>query len=728
MGQLTPLDDEDLALCRETFLPESQDLLERILTAFLNLEEAGGEAPAAVSEALGALHTLKGASAVARFPGVRHMAHALEEALQASEVTAELRGFLFVGLDFMTNTILSAYGLGRAPEGTLVDVFAECPVELPSQLLVAARDLALAGDGEGGDGRVGDGTAAQGGASTPTQAPTPAPSASPTPEPHEEPSERSEPPAEAERRDGYSRVRHGVVDDLLQELGELLISLGSLEEVQSLLASREDTRALGARLGRDLGWIRRQFSSCHESARRLRMVGVGTLLPALRRAAQDVASREAKRVAVAIEGEEPDLDRKLVETLRGLLLHLVRNAAGHGIESPEVRREAGKPEAGQVTVRFRVVAASVHVDVWDDGAGVEVQSLVARAIQAGVRSAADVELLDEAERLALVFEEGLSTQESVSEISGRGVGLAEVRQRVLQLGGQLDVSSEPGQGTRFSMRIPLATTTLSVLLVRARRQTLLVPMGAVAQVLTHRDAEETSLVDAPCLEWGDQRVGCRDLGAMLELPGPPTETPAYVVLGSGGARLALRVDEVLEQRELVFRPLGRRFARFDLYAGATILSSGQVGLILNPAALLDRMGVARKLGGASLGAPSESSERTILVVDDSVTMLTMLSSLLEAAGYRIVQARDGVEALEKAQGFALDLVLTDVDMPRMDGFSLTRALKSQTRTARTPVIVLTSNDDQRSRTLGMEAGADAYLVKGCIDRPTLEQTVDRYLH
>lgn len=763
--------DEDLLEVRAAFLPESQTLLEGLLAAFLTLDERGGDDPEALADARRQLHTLKGASAAAQLPGVKLAVHSLEEACAAGVEEMAVRRYLFDGLDFVTNRIHHAYGLAGAERSPLGSLFEGAPFPIPDKILVAADLLnAEEAEEEGAEAAAEAGPAIQAAEATgpepepePEPGPEPEPELEPMPEPGPEAGPEPEPEPDPEpgrasqpasdsgaeeeeqggaqgatsqpaggaassRETGYFRVRSQDIDRLLEEMGELLISLGRIEGLQEQLAASEGTRGLGNLLGRELEWIRRQVSSTQEQARGLRMETAASLLNPLRLAASDVGHATGKQARVRLEGGDVRLDRQLMKELRGVLVHLIRNAVDHGIEAPAERRRAGKPEVGRVEVRLSLAAGLVRVVVEDDGAGLDLTRLRARAEDLGLDPGeggwSDARLRE------LLFEDGFSSRQEVTEYSGRGVGLSAVRDRARALGGQAWVEGSE-VGTRFVLEIPLATTTLAGLLVRLGRQHFALPLASVSRVLAPSEAVAARVMDAPCVEFAGQRVGARDLGELLglDLQGRGEGARAHVVVGVGAERLALAVDEVVEEKQLVFRPMGKRFARFRTITGATILGDGEVALILSPGALLSLVGDGLRgvAGVYRRGEPRDAQATSVLVVDDSMTMLSLNSSVLEAAGYHVVQARDGVEALERLRVEPVSLVLTDVDMPRMDGLSLTRAVKADPATASLPVVVLTSKDDEASKLEGMDAGADAYLVKGLADRETLQRTVARFV-
>jgi two-component system, chemotaxis family, sensor kinase CheA len=429
------------------------------------------------------------------------------------------------------------------------------------------------------------------------------------------------------------------------------------------------------------------------------------------RAIRDVARAAGKEVELEISGVETQLDRVLLDGMSDSIGHLLRNAVAHGIESPDERQRAGKPRCGRVTLHAEPRGSRVAIEIADDGRGVP-QAAVAQAEQRGSL----VEVLATA---------GYSTAERVSEIAGRGVGLDAVMAQVEAVGGSLEIRTEPGQGTAVTIEIPVTLALLHVLIVERGDQRFGIPLSNVVEAIT---LERTlTLGGRRSVEVRGGRVPLADLAGAIGAvaPGLPASGRALVV-AAGGGRAAVACDRVLGEEAVVVRPLGFAFAHVTGYLGATVLGDGGIVLILDPALLVRR---APGASGAETAAgrrhaPEEAPK--VLVVDDQFTVRELQRSILGAAGYRVQTASDGREALSTlaAQG-DYDLVVTDLQMPGMDGLALLGAIRADSEQSQLPVVIVTSRGTDEDRRRGLEAGADAYIVKDEFDQRALLLTVEQ---
>jgi len=457
-------------------------------------------------------------------------------------------------------------------------------------------------------------------------------------------------------------------------------------------------------------------------------VGVG-------RAARDAARAAGKDVALTVEGGDVELDRSVLEWLKAPLVHLVTNAVGHGVEAPAARAEAGKPPAGRVKVTAALRGDQVEVVVDDDGGGLDAEALRAAARSRGYDERADPRALAD-----LIFQPGFSTAAAVTHVSGRGVGLDVVKSRVEGLLGTIGVETEPGRGTRFTLTVPLTLTALRALLVRAGGETFALGTAAVRRLTRVGPADLHPVGGRPTLVQGGRPIPLVTLAEALGLPATPATAPARpgdpppakrpaVVVAAGDRLVAFLVDELVAEQEIIIKTLGPRVRRVRNLSGATILPSGRVALVLNAVSLV-RDAMAR---GPAAAVPDPAAARTpparrrLLVVDDSLTTRTLEQSILEAAGYEVATAVDGEDGWRVLNQRGADLLVTDVDMPRMDGFALCEAVRASPRFARLPVVLFSSRGDDGDKARGNEVGADAYIVKGTFDQKELLATVAQLL-
>jgi two-component system chemotaxis sensor kinase CheA len=406
------------------------------------------------------------------------------------------------------------------------------------------------------------------------------------------------------------------------------------------------------------------------------------------------------------------------------LLHLVRNAVDHGVETPEERLAAGKPPQARILLHAIQLGSEVVIAVTDDGHGIDVDRVRSQAERQGVETAG----LNDEEALQLVFRSGLSTARFVSDVSGRGVGLDVVEASVGAVRGRIDVRSVPGKGTEFRLIVPISLAVLPCLVVAAAGQHFALPLHSV--ILAQADpggdtvhAEERSAV------WvGEMPVVVSSLAGVLGMPSTAPIGPV-VVLESGAHRYGFQVDALVGQRDVVVKDLGQLLGRLGVVRGAGVDPDGSVLIVLDAAGLMERAwqnGPAAALppGGA---LPEPPPGGGILVVDDALTVRELQRGILERAGYRVRLASDGTEALAALIDEPADLVLTDVEMPRMDGFGLTEAIRSHPALANTAVLILSSRSSDEDRLRGMESGADGYIVKSAFEERGLLTAVERLL-
>ena len=461
-----------------------------------------------------------------------------------------------------------------------------------------------------------------------------------------------------------------------------------------------------------------------EEVRRARMQPFAEGCQGLERAARDVAAAEGKMVELVIDGGDVEIDRSVLEGLKDPLSHLVCNAVDHGAERPEDRRAAGKPEAARVRVSAALRGAQVEVVVEDDGAGVDLDAVRARLRERGLPEPAD-----DRDLVETILLPGFSTAEQVTNLSGRGVGLDVVKTRVEACHGAVSVATDWGRGTRFTLSVPLTLTALRAVMLRAGGQTFALAVANVERLVRVDPAEVRMVAGRGVLVVeGGTPIPVAPLTEMLGLPEVPSahaevgKRPGLIVV-SGDRRAAVLVDELLGEQEVTVKGLGDRLRRVRCVSGATILPEGPVALVLN-ASSLARATPARSSVRAS---ESTAARKRVLVVDDSVTIRTLEKDNLESAGYEVITAVDGEDGWRVLQQHGADLLISDVEMPRMDGLALTETVRRSARFANLPVILFTTRGSDADRARGIEVGADAYLVKTSTDQKDLLETIAQLL-
>ncbi|QCP14740.1 response regulator [Pseudoduganella umbonata] len=490
----------------------------------------------------------------------------------------------------------------------------------------------------------------------------------------------------------------------LQELTRMMAE--SVDDVASFHAgllqsvdSASDDLVQQARLTREL----------QRDLLRVRMVPFASIAERLYRVARQGAKELDKRVNLDIRGGSVEMDRSVLERMAGPFEHLLRNAIVHGIEARAARTAAGKPETGEVVVQASQQGNEIVLEFADDGAGLDLDRIRARARERGLLGDDDAA---DAEIAGLIFEPGFSTAAALTELAGRGVGMDVVRSEAQALGGRIDTHTVPGQGTRFTIHLPLTLAVTQVVLLAAGGRTHAVPAALVEQVLQVKGTALDEAAGRVDVAGQSQALPLHYLPALLgEARARPLaqRTVPVLVLRAGTGRLALRVDEVLGNREVVVKNTGPQLARVPGIAGATVLGSGEIVLILNPVVLAQHL--AQHPGLQAPLPAVHAAAGTIMVVDDSLTVRKVTQRLLEREGYTVLLAKDGVEALEQVAAHKPDLMLVDIEMPRMDGFDLTRHVRADPATADIPIIMITSRSADKHRNLALQLGVNAYFGK-----------------
>ena len=635
------------------FRDEANERLDSIVEVLLALEHGAG-GPDAVERLFRDTHTIKGSAAMLGLDDVRNLAHAVEDVL------ADVRdGGVF--------PVALADPLMRAADALRAQVNDDGPAD-PE--LVA--ELAAFAEG----------------------APDEVDQTSPT-------THESTAPVAADKR--TVRVPAEKLDRLLDLVGETVLHRRRLQH---------DLAGVGSQSGQladelDLG--DRLLGELQDAAIRARTLPLGSITGPLPRAVRDAAVAAGKDVELIVAGAETELDRVILEGLSEPLVHMLRNAVAHGIESPSERERAGKPARGRVELAAEQRGRLVAVTVADDGRGVG-RDLLERAQSAG-------------SLVELLTQPGFSTSERVDNLAGRGVGLDAVRAYAQMVGGDLEIESEPGEGMRITLLLPLTLALLEVLLVERGANVFGLPLPSVQEAVSV--TQVLSLTGREALELRGESVHLVDLADLVGTAAPSLapNSPALVVAATG-RRIAAVCDRVLGEEEVVVKSLGSLLASTSGYLGAAILGDGRIALLLDPTALVRK--APRALVTHEASATDTGTATKLLVVEDSFAVRELQRSILEAAGYRVETAKNGKDALDRlTRDDDISLVVTDIDMPEMDGLALTQAIRARPDRSSLPVVVVTSHAGPDDRQRGIDAGADAYMVKREFDQNALLETVGR---
>ena len=509
----------------------------------------------------------------------------------------------------------------------------------------------------------------------------------------------------------------------LQELTRFMNeSVHDVQTVQqSMLKNLEETAVVMLAQGR----LNRELQ---QGLMNVRMVSFNSITDRLYRIVRQTGKELNKRANLELQGTNVELDRSVLEKMIAPFEHLLRNSIVHGLENDQQRAHSGKLPIGEIRLSVRQESNEVVFEFSDDGAGLNFEKLREKAIANGLLQAdeeANREVGDD-QLAQLIFTPGLSTATEITEISGRGIGLDVVRSEIAALGGRIEVSSKRGEGTQFLIHLPLTLAVTQVLMVRAGDAVYAIPSAMVEQVRQEKPAEMDALHRARQIEWQDNTYALHYLPHLLgdmEIVHESQPRNSVLLLRSGGQRIALQVDELLGNQEAMVKNIGPQLARLSGIAGATVLGNGRVVLILNPAQLAQRIGGISKAKKIADAKPP-NREPLIMVVDDSLTVRKITSRMLIRAGYQVVTATDGVDALEKLEEFTPDVMLLDIEMPRMDGFALARELRRDPKTQNLPIIMITSRTADKHRDYAMQLGVNTYLGKPYQEDELLQNIAD----
>ena len=743
------------------FVEVTQDRLQAIQLGILELEKPGSDK--AAEEVARDLHTMKGESRMLGLAAIGQLAHAAEDLLKAQrDGKIDVRAatdHLLHACDAIADLLED---LDAAKDGN------EASQEMAQRLSQASGvDLPPLRPGAA---KPAGGTAPRRKPQAPaapaqSAPPVPSPVALPPPGPRPSAPGSQAEPERADRGvqvDRSIRVNVETLDALGLLAGDLLVESARAglrgEELQGIferfsrlgdgllrLADAShldpDNRRLLNRAESDLHLLRDDafrfvrghsdgLNTLHNNLTQLadhvaeaRLVPLSSVFEAFPRAVRELANAQGKRIELLVENTNAGVDRSMVSDVRDALVHLIRNAVDHGIESPEARSTLGKSEQGHIHLRARADGDLLAVQVEDDGRGIDPERLKQVAVQRRVLTEAQAAALSEREAMELIFKAGFSTKEEVSEVSGRGVGMDVVRRKVEALGGSVAVTSRIGRSTTISLRLPQSLALMRVLLVRMGDDVYGMPAADVEAVARFRPEDRLEVMGTLAVMHRGRPVTMAALGPLLGLNGGPRfDRPPCVVVRHGEDRAALVVDGFVDEREVAVKPVGGDFLKgAPFVAGSAALEDGRMAVLLH---VPDIMAEVRKMSRPVTEAPTTKRLR-VLLVDDSPIARATESALVRALGHTVEEANDGEDGWSRLQSGTYDLILTDVQMPRLDGFALTRRIKQTPEMARIPVVILSSLASPEDKRRGLDAGADAYLIKGELGVESLALTIDR---
>lgn len=717
------------------FVEEARDHLARMGDGIALLEQGTAD-PELINALFRSAHTIKGSSRMVKLTTITETAHRLEDLLGAMregtlQFSAELAQALYRGIDAIAQLVDRAAEQPANPDLPPVDE------ELCRVLTTVLQPVASAEAAEA--------------ASVPVASVRQEPVKSvDAPEPGS-----SLPAAEPKLRAADTvRVRLSKLDELIKLMGEVVSSharmrqrlqdLQGLERAIAGSTSHEQCQGPLHRFSRalkdDVQAQNLLMDELHDKALLMRMLPLSVVFDSAGRTVRELARSLGKQAECVVSGAEIELDRQMIDQLSDPIIHLLRNAIDHGLESPEKRVQAGKTPAGHISLSARQDGGWVLIEISDDGAGIDLATVKEKAVRKGIVSEEAAGSLSQEDIIDLIFLPGFSTSAIITDMSGRGVGMDVVKRSIVDdLQGMVSVVTRPGHGSTFSLRLPLSLAVMRVLLVEVQG----LPFGFTSQYvagLVRVPGESVMVVAAGrnAVVLDNEFVPVVPLSALVKVP-PHLAGPArpghlgitsgllLVVLQVRNEKLALIVDELLDEYDMVIKPLPEHLRHLPMVSGMVITGKNELVNVLHAPALLD---ASRKLQRTTVatergvtGKEVSSGGFRVLVVDDSLSTREIEKDLLEAYGYQITLAEDGQDGLNKALTEPFDAVLTDVEMPNMDGFTLTARLREDERYRTIPIIIITSREREEDKRRGIQVGADAYIVKSDFEQSSLVDTL-----
>jgi len=481
-------------------------------------------------------------------------------------------------------------------------------------------------------------------------------------------------------------------------------------------------------LSEDTARLETVSDELEDGIRTLRLLPLSTIFNLYPRLVRDIAKHQGKEVDFSVTGGDTRADKRIIEEMKDPLTHILRNAIDHGIETPEERQRAGKPRRAKVEIVAYQSADRVIIEIRDDGRGLNTEKIKETALKRGICRPEDLVGMSRSQIHNLIFVPGFSTRSFVTELSGRGVGLDVVKTNVERLKGTIDIESEPQKGCTIRLHLGTTLATAHVLLVETNGQPYALPVEYVETARLVDPNEIFSIEGRETILVGDRPVSAVRLAALLELPADSTSTSGQlpcIVLKVGEERLGVLVDALIDEQDVILKPQSKLLQRVPNVAGATILGTGEVCTVLSPQDLLASV----RQTGVTVAAVPKVTEKTrsqvLLLVEDSIATRTQEKRILESAGYEVVTAVDGLDGWNKLKTREFDAIISDIQMPNLDGLGLTQRIRSQPQYAELPIVLVTSLATEDDRRRGAEAGANAYITKNSFDREMLVETLRR---
>ena len=752
----------DMAKFLGRFVDEAREHVGKLNEGLVHLEKDPDDSET-INSIFRSAHTIKGSSRMMKLNQITEVAHKLEDALGALREkkfkhSKELADLLFRGIDAISDMIdKTAAGqeitvdnsslcedLARAAEGNIVQ--ATAPASPPTPPSSKGEDMAVPPlEPEA----VAD--------KTPNVSEAPAPVQPGPSQPQAAVKETKETKLKAAET---VRINSEKLDELIKLMGEIVSNqnrlkqrLFDVKEIEAmanrsmkLFAGFENgepqenkdevigsARALFLKIKQLVSSVKDDTNihelltgELQEKALRMRMVPLSLVFDSLHRMVRDISRSIGKEVDLVIEGGDIELDKKMIDKIGDPLVHMLRNSVDHGVETPQERQKAGKPATGVVKLSACYDAGSVLIELSDDGGGIPLEKIREKALRKKMFSESEIADMSETALIDLIFHPGFSTSAIITDVSGRGVGMDVVKRNIVEdLRGSIRIESKEGKGTSFYIRLPMTLAVMRILLVRVMDSMFAITAHNVSEIVRFPKSELINVVDKKAVRLRNEFIPVINLEALLKLNGRKQverDDLLIIIIYMGSEKMGLIVDELLDEEDMVIKSLPSHMKNINLVSGVTISGKNEIINVLHIPSIIEaakemRESRIREETKEDLGAVN------ILVVDDSINTREIEKSILEAYGYKVDLAGDGMEGLEKAKAFKYDLVITDVEMPRMDGFSLTERLRNDEAYKDTPIVIVTSREKEEDKRRGIMVGADAYIVKGSFDQSSLLEIV-----
>lgn len=562
----------------------------------------------------------------------------------------------------------------------------------------------------------------------------------------------------------------GKAKQFLKYLDKKAISAESQECLNLLTANKaftdffEDSSTSFLSLSNNLGGLYRKIqeddarlniiiNGLEEMVKSIRVLPLATIFHMFPRMVRDISREKNKQIELDIVGSETSVDKKIIEEIKSPLMHIIRNSIDHGIESPQERLKMGKSPTGRILLSATHLENSVLIEVVDDGKGISIESIKQKALEKGLLTHSEIEGMNEHQLMNIIFLSGFSTENEITDISGRGVGLDVVHTKITQLGGKVSIKSVDGESCRISILIPVTMATIPSFIVEVNKQIFAIPTTAVKTAFWINKKEIFKKEGRDTIIHEEKTIPVLKLSKILELPDTEEvskDKQVVIILQSEELRAGFVIDKLLGDQEILHKKLSPPLIRVRNIAGVTTLGAGELCFILNITDLLksahyhtshvatpsqneksatkqEKPDFIKKHPQKPAAGGKIKAKKKILVTDDSATTRILQKNILTAAGYEVVMAENGLQALDVISTQSVDMVISDVEMPQMDGLQLTYKIKSNFMSKNLPVVLLTSLGDKKDRDLGMNVGANAYLVKGQFDQDELLNTVKGFI-